>query len=179
MYNKTKLNHAFKRKIVDNEPGSASHGISKSTRSAYNAQNTHFQVAACFFCDQVSPLSNLTQDCTFGLDARVRFLVLQLEDSKLFSKLSAGDMIAIEAIYHKMCLVALYNRGRHTVNKNAAEDNDEMIHSIALAQLIVFIENTRSNESGTPVFKLSELAKDYCLKVEQLGHEQGKKINNG
>ena len=41
---------------------------------------------------------------TLKLDSTVRKTVIQLGDSKLLAKLSEGDMIAIDARYHKQCL---------------------------------------------------------------------------
>ena len=37
---------------------------------------------------------------------------LELQDCKLLAELSLCDMPAIDAYYHNMCLVALYNRER-------------------------------------------------------------------
>ena len=37
-----------------------------------------------------------------------------LKDNNLIAKLSAGDLIAIEAKYHAKCLVGLYNRARQS-----------------------------------------------------------------
>ena len=50
---------------------------------------------------------NLTQAQTLSLDRRVRDAAIQLQDDKLLAKLSAGDMIAIGAVYHKTCLETL------------------------------------------------------------------------
>jgi hypothetical protein len=57
---------------------------------------------ACLFCDGTN--GNLHKAETMSLDARVRGMALDLRDSKLLAKLSTGDMIAIEAVYHKNCL---------------------------------------------------------------------------
>ena len=43
---------------------------------------------------------------TSKLDSNVRKTVIQLGDSKLLAKLSEGDMIAIDARYHKQCLTS-------------------------------------------------------------------------
>ena len=80
-----------------------------STRARYSAKN--FQ-PKCFFCDREDSIENLTQAQTFELDRKVRNAASQLCDEKLLARLSEGDMIAVEALYHKTCLSALYNRLR-------------------------------------------------------------------
>ena len=40
----------------------------------------------------------------------MRQAAIELQDMSLISKLSAGDMIAQEAKYHKDCFTALYNK---------------------------------------------------------------------
>ena len=67
----------------------------------------------CFFCDQTDNLRNLHTASTFEVDQKVRKCAVALKDSKLLAKLSAGDMIAIEAKYHAKCLIDLYNRDVH------------------------------------------------------------------
>ena len=42
---------------------------------------------------------------------------LQLEDGELLAKLSAGDMIALEAKYHRNYLTTLYDKARQTTEK--------------------------------------------------------------
>ena len=59
------------------------------------------------------------------LDTRVRECAHQLQDKVLIAKLSAGDMISQEAVYHAKCLVALYNEVERskqiTINGNKRE----------------------------------------------------------
>ncbi|CAH3115237.1 unnamed protein product, partial [Porites lobata] len=51
--------------------------------------------------------SNLRLASTLELDKQVRDCTILLNDSKLITKLSTGDLIAIEAKYHAACLVKL------------------------------------------------------------------------
>ena len=86
--------------------------------------------------------------------------------------------MATGAKYHRKCLVALYNRARQTEKKQFSHDKtDKIKHSIALAQLISFIEETRVDGTITPIFKLSELTRDYCIRLEQLGVKQEQRIH--
>ena len=54
---------------------------------------------------------------------KVRRCALQLEDRKLLAKLSAGDVIALEAKYHRNYLTTLYNKARQTTEKQEKEEN--------------------------------------------------------
>ena len=81
---------------------------------------------------------------TIRVDRRARDCALLLEDKSLLAKLSAGDMVAQEAKYHPKCLAGLYNRvrGLERMEKSAMRDKD-MSHSIALAELVSYIEKSR------------------------------------
>ena len=49
---------------------------------------------------------------TLNLVLHVREAALLLEDTALLAKLSAGDLVAQDAVYHAHCLSALYIRAR-------------------------------------------------------------------
>ncbi len=51
------------------------------------------------FCDEVGNKKELRKAATLGLDNKVNDCVWLLGDKHLLSKLSAGDMIAINAVY--------------------------------------------------------------------------------
>ena len=106
---------------------------------------------------------------TFGLDARVRQCALQLQDQSLLAKLSAGDLIALEAKYHAQCLVSLYNRARQTKGSDEQEDSCTMNQGIVLAELVAYIEDTRADNEVVPIFKLADLSRMYSTRAEQLG----------
>ena len=63
--------------------------------------------SVCFFCDD--PNGELHKVATMDMDARVRQEATDMRDTKLLSKLSAGDMVAIDAAYHTKCLAAFHN----------------------------------------------------------------------
>lgn len=177
MYNKTKLQRALKRKHLEQHDDSST-DISKRTRSSASTQQKCTPQNICLFCDQSSSRETLQEACTFGLDAHVRSIALQLQDTELLSKLSGGDMGATEAKYHRKCLVALYNRVRQTESKKSPHGMSEtMIDCIALAELVSFIQEARLDGTTTPIFKLSELTRDYCIRLEQLGVKQKERIH--
>ena len=107
----------------------------------------------CFFCDKDAGTEELHEAATFQLDANLKRAAEELQDLSLISKLSAGDMIAQEAKYHKNCLTALYNEVR---NKSDVLDNNEIDIDceLAFAELLAYIDENRSEDTLT-VFKLA------------------------
>ena len=65
------------------------------------------KILQCFFCEKNDFASNLRLASTLELDKQVRDCTILLNDTKLITKLSTGDLIAIEAKYHAACLVKL------------------------------------------------------------------------
>jgi len=93
-----------------------------------------------FFCDQSSP--TLHQASTFILDKRVRECAVELQDSVLLAKLSHGDLISLEAVYHRNCLVSLYNK---TSQARSLARSKSMCASIAFAELCCYIEDVKTS----------------------------------
>lgn len=54
-----------------------------------------------------------------------------LKDGKLMAKLSAGDMIAIEAKYHSKCLITLYNQARHRLSLEQKRQSQEQLSQVS------------------------------------------------
>ena len=92
----------------------------------------------------------------------------------LLAKLSVGDLISQEAVYHAKCLVSLYRKASRYVPKNVEESEDNRIHGIVLAELITFIEESQTATETVPVFKLADLAKMYTRRLGQLGVDAGR-----
>jgi len=61
----------------------------------------------CLFCEKGDEDDNLYAFATFEADTNVRSMVTELQDTQLLSKIAAGDLIAIEAKYHLLCLVKM------------------------------------------------------------------------
>ena len=57
----------------------------------------------CFFCELPAGTEGLHEASTLQVDRRVKDSASLLEDSLLLAKLSAGDMVALEAKYHTKC----------------------------------------------------------------------------
>ena len=161
-YNKTQLTRAEKRKTTsENTEGMTR----KYTRQSVDRTETVLET--CFFCDKQAGNESLRKASTFDLDRRVRNCALKLEDKSLIAKLSAGNMMAQDALYHVKCLVSLYNRTRDT--KRNLDDQDDINHGIAFGELVSYIDDARMDSLVAPVFKLADLTGMYSNRLKQLG----------
>ena len=125
-------------------------------------------------CNEKGGSSGLHRASTFELDYKAHQIATGLRDSKVLSKLAAGDMVAIEAQYHTLCLAKFY---KHAKQYERNQDNDlnepSALHGIAFAELISYIESYQESPETWPVFKLQTLKKLYSDRIEELGAENG------
>ena len=106
----------------------------------------------------------------------MRRCAVEIEETALLAKLAAGDTIAVEAMYHQNCLCSLYNRARQAAPKDNDGD-DSCLHGIAFAELVAFLEDMKSDEDSAPVFKLTDIAQLFKVRLEQLGLSVEKRIH--
>ena len=65
----------------------------------------------CLFCEEPAEDGNRLRKCaTLQMDSKVRKCAHILRDENLLRKISAGDLIAIDACYHINCLANMYYR---------------------------------------------------------------------
>lgn len=75
------------------------------------------------------------------MDSKVWDWAAILEDTELLGRLSAGDMIAQDAKYHKKCLSAVHNRVRKTQSERPKyKDKEWEASGIVFAELVLYIE---------------------------------------
>ncbi|KAG1712127.1 hypothetical protein GQR58_002434 [Nymphon striatum] len=164
-----------KRKSVEGQEG-----ISKRRQNSTDTTDTTDAIIPedkesqiCFLCSESKTKEKLHKVCTLLLDLRVRRVAYDLQDEKLMTFLSTGDLISLEAKYHLRCLANLYNKARKITTKDKDKDtslasDDQTCTGIALAELIFYIEERRE-EGKVKVFKLADLTKLYKKRLEQLG----------
>lgn len=130
-FNNLKLQRAAKRKHQDTDPENGQ--ATKVTRKSLGITSTATSKLdkKCFFCSETS--GTLHEASTFNMDMKVRECALLLQDSKLLAKLSGGDLISQEAVYHNKCLVSLYNKARDSRLRNEAAGNDKANQGIAVS----------------------------------------------
>ena len=174
-YNNTKLQRVLKRKLPEQEHGPSTRTPPKRTRSQEpHVDGTH---NTCFFC-HLDLGSDYHQAVTLELDQRVRQAAEFLEDTTLLAKLSAGDMVAIEAKYHNRCLVSLYNRVRAVQKSDKqCKSKADVFSAVVLAELVTYIEESAREEEIAPIFKLADLNKLYTSRMEELGVEMDQRVH--
>ena len=120
--------------------------ISQATRSSTRPSTSKDAVEnddLCFFCGKGKP-QNLRRASTFKLDKKVRECAMTLQDFDLLAKLSEGDMIAQDAMYHPLCLLVFFKKAK-SVNDHSAPivDEEKELHGMVLADLVAFIQQER------------------------------------
>ena len=107
---------------------------------------------------------------TVEFDRRTRATATTLGDEKLLSKLSQGDMVAIESRYHKACLTILYNRLRDKKSNESPRDKEySLIYGIALSEVTNYIRFSKKQPDASPVFKLINLKKLLISNMKRYG----------
>ena len=95
---------------------------------------------------------------------------MTLQDFDLLAKLSEGDMIAQDVMYHPLWLLAFYKKAK-SANDNSAPivDEEKELHGMVLAEMLVFMQQERDRLGGNCVFKMADLAALYKKRFEDLG----------
>lgn len=99
------------------------------------------------------------------VDIHVRKCALKLQDKSLLAKLSAGDLIAQATLSVSPLCTTKHARDTKSPEPNA----DDVNHGIALAGLVSFIEEVRTDSLVAPLFKLADLVDLYSTRLEQMG----------
>ena len=111
---------------------------------------------------------NLCRGSTYKLDSHIQEAALKTGDTKLLAKLSAGDIIAIDMLYHKRCLVDLYNKAKLFGTPPTSSDSDLDEHrGIAFAEVVMYLEEKLSEEPH--IIKLAEAVSLYQNRLDELG----------
>ena len=73
--------------------------------------------------------------------------------------------------------MSLYNKARDWKDNAKQEPSDQVLHGIALAELIAYIEEAQDDEVS-PVFRLADLLELYSSRLKQLGHEEHGRVHS-
>ena len=168
-FNKFKLERAEKRySVKDSDP---SLGASKKYRQS--APQKALTKYVCFFYGDGDTVDTLHEAATFGLNQKVTKCATNLQYQQLLAKLSDEDLVAQDAKYHLGCLVSLYNRAAADQSRKGKKNTtDNHSRSVALAELLTYIGESRMDEDVAPVLKLADLVKQYSAWLQQFGIEQ-------
>ncbi len=178
LFNTKNVQRAEKRKAPDPENNNDI-GDNKVTRKSCGGATKQSE-NTCFLCSDstnVGPLHNVS---TFETDKRIRECALQIQDTVLLAKLSAGDLISQEAAYHAKCLATLYKKTAKLMegSTDAETRRFAQLEGIALAELISYIEESSIQTGTLSTFKLADLCKLYSARLEQLGVQIEGRVNS-
>ena len=122
----------------------------------------------CILCGE-SGGTYLHKASTFGLDHKVRKCAHICGDKDLIAKLSAGDLIAIDGVYHLTCLTKLYRKCDAIENEIDTNDNIfiRTVTAQAFSDLVEYVEAER--DSDKPFLNMSELSNLYLSSLVSLG----------
>lgn len=162
LFSNTKQGREQKRKQAKESENTNPLKARRSSSSGLSSKNR------CFFCDESDSNLDLHVVSTFEVDRKVRNCAHLLNDGKLLAKLSAGDMVAIDAKYHTKCLVSLYNQARQLESASHKDTAYISREGMAFAELIGYVDYCRESPEVT-VLKLADLAKMYAAKLVELG----------
>ena len=122
-----KLQRAQKRK----SEGLESPSPVKTRASFCISEDRKIKGPLCFFCNKNEEHGVLHKVISTEVDEDVKMCAKQLHDTRLLAKLSAGDMHAQDAFYHKKCMTALHNHVRATEKTNSEDSAQTSPESIA------------------------------------------------
>jgi len=98
------------------------------TRKMSGNQSKTGEKDTCLFCDSMD--GELHSASTFSIDHTVRQYAIKLKDTNLRRKNAAGDLVAIEAKYHKSCMTKLFHDARDA-QKSSEETDISSFHGIS------------------------------------------------
>ena len=118
------------------------------------------QTDPCFICSERGEQrwGGCHRAATLGIHEKVWSCAQALQDRVLLAKLSAGDMVAIDAVYHLRCLNRLYKKAASHLNlqKGHGQEKD-MLRQQALSELQDFVETFRGSGQPIPMSKIRTL----------------------
>ena len=157
---KMKERHARKRKhggtknVCDNLKKQPRRSMRKSVHS------TPAPSISWVFCTHSE--GNLHK-CTFlQLDTKIRQMAAEMNDSFLIARLSASDLLAINAGYHQKCITFFRNKYRthqHNISTNKEGNWSEVMHGQVLAELVTYIGTSLDEKQY--IFRLKKLHTVY------------------
>ena len=110
LFDKRNIDRVCKRKSKEQHPETNKSSPLKSRlRTAFPSTSTEIELPVCFFCDAVVE-QDYHKVATKELRTNVRKMATELNDTLLLVKLSSGDMIVMDAVYHKHCLTGFFTK---------------------------------------------------------------------
>lgn len=164
-----------KRKSLSTPEEKCEVSSAKFTRSSINKTCTEVdseKKGECFICNQTDTTMNLRQAMTLQLHNKLKKCAENLLDDNLLAKLSVGDVISQEYMYHAICLTKVYNRERARLSSQNKDSNEaklkEEAYAYAFAELEIFIREKHMKTEGSCYFRLLDLYNLYTSRLEKM-----------
>lgn len=149
-------------------------GVSTEQRKSKRVSQTD-EPKGCNMCIFCKKSDGLLHNCvTLGLDKTLREQAAALQDTDLLATIADGDLVDIEAKYHKQCMdafrvryISSYKRSQATLSDST---DQSMTDSRVFAEMIYFIE--ANVEDGQYIFPLADLHKMCVARLAALGYEK-------
>ena len=158
-----------RKRNVEHSGDGSSAGQRKSRRGSLPDEFKSGNVInMCIFCKKSDDVLHSCE--TLELDKTLREQAEAMQDTDLLATIAGGDLVAIEAKYHKQCMDAFRVRYRsYTRSQATLSDSTDlsMTDSRVFAEIISFIEMNVAD--GEYVFSLADLHK---TRLADLGHEK-------
>ena len=100
----------------------------------------------CFICDSKGEKcwGGCHKAATMGIHEKVWNAARLSRNTALLAKLSAGDMVAIDAVYHLRCLARLYRQAAAVVDGTSNYSmRDKLLHQQVFVELLDYMESYR------------------------------------
>lgn len=120
----------------------------------------------CLFCGEVGNKNELRRAATLGLDRKVKECAKVVGDKHLLAELAAGDMVAVNAVYHRACLTRLYRKAETVGCDSTGSNGTQIISAHVLNELLEYIKDYHC--SGVSL-AMSDLTAIYDERIADLG----------
>lgn len=138
---------------------------SRATRSSAPLVSTKEEL--CFLCGKPKSWNDILHSvATTNVIDHITCCAQSLQDTKLLATLSAGDLVAQEAKYHKPCLTRLYNQCRKS--ETQSDTGTSICEGMAFAELIGFMKQKMQIEEIDYIFKVPDLIHMYQERLSEL-----------
>lgn len=141
LYHKNCYNNLKKEQSNNETATSSTRAPTDSSKCQEPRKRQSSSQIRCFLCDRPDEIINLHQVLTKNVHQKVKEAAEYLKKSDLLSKLSAGDLIATDSMYHHFCLNKLYKDYDLKRRGDAKPIDDKNKEDIAFAELCVHIQS--------------------------------------
>ena len=174
-HDKQKVERAFKehskrQSSVDTNPSPVKTRRSSDFKDDNNNIANDTGIKPCLICNETGEIrwGGCHRAATLGIHEKVWAAAEILRDTELLAKLSAGDMVAIDAVYHLRCLNCLYKKADALRDgNNRYDDKEKLQQQQAFVELQEYIESFRGSSE---VISMSDVCHIYEQRLEELGN---------